>query len=394
MSRKTEQPQNLAEALELLPEQQRAPLQHNLPSMPFAQQVQALKPERPVQFNLDGNPPPLPEAQAPEKDTQFGKPYESEAEAKAAQAFLVTMFLPAITAAFGIQVGRIWDAFLSRRPGDSLEPWVYAEGDEIGDAFARDQMTHLVTQHILYASVQTMTAPGFEQLAGYLKPGEWANVPVEELINGPDNIEGMNFSNPVTIPGNLAGGVGAGAGGGDKRQVSGFVSVLSEAKDNQTTLLDFKPAFVYKVIDTVDFLPGDAGSGIEQVFTVPLSRLEASGLAYDVPIEVNFGAPDTRIGAELPELVGKEKHLASVIEVAATAKEKGLSAAATLVTEKAKTLKTETLAKVGAKAEEMLSGGKDALAQKIADKISDVAGPAIDSASDKAADWLLKSLFG
>ncbi|HBB36208.1 MAG TPA: hypothetical protein DDZ80_14795 [Cyanobacteria bacterium UBA8803] len=41
-----------------------------------------------------------------------------------------------------------------------------------------------------------------------------------------------------------------------------------------------------------DFCPGGAGAGLEQVLTIPASRLEASGQAFDVPFEVQLDVAD------------------------------------------------------------------------------------------------------
>jgi hypothetical protein len=49
----------------------------------------------------------------------------------------------------------------------------------------------------------------------------------------------------------------------------------------------------YEVFDAVDFCPGDCGSWLEQRVTIPMSRLEASGAAYDQPFKVEF-SPDSR----------------------------------------------------------------------------------------------------
>ncbi len=53
--------------------------------------------------------------------------------------------------------------------------------------------------------------------------------------------------------------------------------------------------FHFLVQDAIDFCPGDPGTGQEQALTVPLSRLEATGLfltdepfAYDMPFEVRY----------------------------------------------------------------------------------------------------------
>ena len=52
--------------------------------------------------------------------------------------------------------------------------------------------------------------------------------------------------------------------------------------------IDFTLTSHYEVFDAVDFCPGQCGSLLEQMFTIPLSRLEASGEAYDVPFVVRF----------------------------------------------------------------------------------------------------------
>src|SRR5262249_14678239 len=97
-----------------------------------------------------------------------------------------------------------------------------------------------------------------------------------------------------TIPGNLAGGVGAaqkfsaGTGFGqeynDNRYWEGLVWVTL-ANNGQVTIT-FN---INKVInDTVDFLPGDAGAGIEQVVTQSMIFLENLGQAFDVPFQAKY----------------------------------------------------------------------------------------------------------
>ena len=47
----------------------------------------------------------------------------------------------------------------------------------------------------------------------------------------------------------------------------------------------------YEIVDAIDFCPGDCGSPAEQLITVPMSRLEVSDQAYDVPFKVELIAP-------------------------------------------------------------------------------------------------------
>ncbi|MCO6440815.1 MAG: hypothetical protein J5I81_06940 [Nitrococcus mobilis] len=107
----------------------------------------------------------------------------------------------------------------------------------------------------------------------------------------------MNFSIPGDIPGNLAGGIGkdqltcpAGAKPSpfnDERKASGTVIVrrLSAAE------LTVTPNISYMVKDTIDLCPGDCGTTLEPVATVPLSQFEATGISGDVPFTVNFPSP-------------------------------------------------------------------------------------------------------
>jgi hypothetical protein len=99
-----------------------------------------------------------------------------------------------------------------------------------------------------------------------------------------------------TAPALLAGGIGkdqtsckAGAKPSphnDSRIVSGWARVSrSPLSDN---LLNVDPTLNYAVVDTVDFCPGNCGGKDAQELTVPLSRLEASGVAGDVPFSITF----------------------------------------------------------------------------------------------------------
>lgn len=101
-------------------------------------------------------------------------------------------------------------------------------------------------------------------------------------------------------------------------------------------------------------------------------------MAYDVPFVVDFPAPDTRIGAPLPEGNGREKHLLSVLEVAQTFKEKGFHEAAKLVGEKAKTAEAGLLAKAAEKAKKLKADG----------------GKTIANTAESAVSFVLNHLFG
>ena len=109
----------------------------------------------------------------------------------------------------------------------------------------------------------------------------------------------MDFSTIGSVPGNLAGGVG-------KTQTTCSVGATPSPADDARILSDVTatlirnpngsitvtPTLHLRVIDTVDLCPGNCGSDVgvinEQLATIPMSRLEASGVAGDVPFTVDF----------------------------------------------------------------------------------------------------------
>lgn len=107
----------------------------------------------------------------------------------------------------------------------------------------------------------------------------------------------MNFNIPGDIPGNLAGGIGknqttcpSGAMPSpfnDERLLGGTAAVTRIAPDR----LRVTPDIRYTVRDTIDLCPGDCGTTLEQVATVPLSQFEATGISGDVPFTVEFPSP-------------------------------------------------------------------------------------------------------
>ncbi len=108
----------------------------------------------------------------------------------------------------------------------------------------------------------------------------------------------MNFTTIGTAPGNLAGDVGKDEAScpvgetpspvDDARQLSDVTGQLTANPDGS---VDVVPTFRFHVIDTADLCPGNCGAPAEQVATVPMSRLEASAVAGDVPFFVDFASP-------------------------------------------------------------------------------------------------------
>ena len=107
----------------------------------------------------------------------------------------------------------------------------------------------------------------------------------------------MDFDPIGTAHGNLAGGIGKNEAACpsvrsrvtvDRR--SGVDRCSGDAHLQPQRFCHRHPTFRFKVTDTVDLCPGNCGSDLgvinEQQATIPMSRLEASGVSGDVPFTV------------------------------------------------------------------------------------------------------------
>jgi hypothetical protein len=116
-------------------------------------------------------------------------------------------------------------------------------------------------------------------------------------IDDPKGPNQMNFNMPSDIAGNIAGGIGKDETSfpigakpspfNDAREAT-IRATLTRNPDGSLTVV---PGIRYTVHDTIDLCPGDCGAPAEMVATIPLSRFEATGLAGDVPLIVEFDAP-------------------------------------------------------------------------------------------------------
>lgn len=120
----------------------------------------------------------------------------------------------------------------------------------------------------------------------------------------------MNFDEAATtIPGNIAGSIGAGGPPGhtrldpDTRNASGNVTIIATpGAGGAAGTVVVIPQLTFHVHDTVDFCPGGLGSVAAQAVTIFMSRLEGTGarfgpvFAADVPFDIDypgFGIPRT-----------------------------------------------------------------------------------------------------
>ena len=200
-------------------------------------------------------------------------------------------------------VASVWNAYLDR----TSQEFNFSGDDCVGKA-AKGNATGSATAD---ASAQGFLADIFDNLPFLLRRVVPAALPlggpVAELRliladavgrdpKDPSFHPKIEYGNPATdAAGNLAGGVGVnGQGsdvfGDDDRIMGGSVLVQVMGIDPITGAMSgtvrFQPQVHVK--DTVDFCPGNLAGKLAQVVTVTLSKLEATGLAKDVPITIDY----------------------------------------------------------------------------------------------------------
>ena len=126
-----------------------------------------------------------------------------------------------------------------------------------------------------------------------LPDGVWTDVDLATVVPAVVLNQGFSFSGPTipTLPGLLAGGISGSDAGMDSRNVSGTVQMLRTVVNGKTTSVRVRTRFRFVVRDAIDFCPGDPGGRLAQSITIPMSRLEVNGDAYDLPFEVHYDAP-------------------------------------------------------------------------------------------------------
>lgn len=223
-------------------------------------------------------------------DPLFCTPYPNAGEISTAQAVLRTVYLPLDGVKYGLNAMGLFESFLNRKPGDSLVPTVFDDpANDIVQSFAtswatesdQDTVIDLIGGRLSRAPGPLRDdTPSMMSIANFLSPAEMDNRPI-------------NFSNPFSIAGHIAGGIGSSDAGNDSRKVSGNVTLERVTAFGSALYTKVETTLHYEIFDAIDFCPGDCGSKAEQLVTVPMSRLEASGEAYDVPFKVLF-VPESR----------------------------------------------------------------------------------------------------
>ncbi len=214
----------------------------------------------------------------------FCTPFESEVEIIAAKAKMVGLLLPFLLSKYGIDTFLLYQEYLSSPSSDRK---LFADEE---NAFVKSYANSPVTTDEVVKIVNEIKAaiPGKVKLEN-LPPGEEVRIPIVYFL-GEDGLKRQtNYDHVDEAPGVTAGGVGSSDFGDDYRQINGEVVFLREVDGSgKTTDVFMTTEMSFIVADAIDFCPGDAGLPEEQKATLPLSRLEASGAAFDRPFLVTF----------------------------------------------------------------------------------------------------------
>ncbi len=224
-------------------------------------------------------------------DPDFCTPYPTAADAAAAEANIRSFYLPVEGAKFGANSRALYESFLNRRPGDSLVPVEFNNpASDIVSSFAESWATADDQDAILdLIGARLSRAPG-----GRPRPYAPTGMSISNFLSQAEmDDRPINYSNPLSIAGHVAGGIGSSDAGNDYRKVWGNVTLENMPLFGSTGYIMATTTLHYEVYDAIDFCPGDCGSPAEQAVTVPMSRLEAGGEAYDVPYKVTF-VPESR----------------------------------------------------------------------------------------------------
>ena len=232
----------------------------------------------------------------PKCGTKFCQPFVSKSFAISQLAWAGPLILAGIAAKVNPRVVPFWAAYLSGGSGplDITSTFGTDFTNSKTTAATSKFLVDELKKDILKNPVGLPTAPGTvvqdftPRLAGALAR---IDDPKEKV---PPQ---MNFNVIADIAGNIAGGIGKDE---TKFPIGATPSPFNDSRKatiaatltrNVDGTLTVAPDIKFQVKDTIDLCPGDCGASAEQVATIPLSRFEATGIAGDVPLILDFDAP-------------------------------------------------------------------------------------------------------
>jgi hypothetical protein len=264
--------------------------------------------------------------------SNFCRPFPTRAHALRWQRILERLFLPAITSGLGPQVSSLLQQLGQQLNIPTLSGLARVAGTgfgtEVGDLWRRFVTGPRRQQRARFTASSSQIVQGFAgsvttgerqdalitrlkarlprlcrgRSLRRLRPNRWIPISVTRLFTRRDINFPIDYNRFTEIAGNIAGGVSGSRYGRDSRRLQGSVLFFRETNAaGRTVAVRIRTQFQFVVRDTVDFCPGGAGASVEQTLTVPLSRLEASGVANDVPYLVIYDAPqlDATLDASL-----------------------------------------------------------------------------------------------
>jgi outer membrane protein OmpA-like peptidoglycan-associated protein len=230
-------------------------------------------------------------ARNPDCPDDYCRPFATQAEAIADRAANAATVLSRIGSANSRAVP-LFNTFI-------FNP---APAGDISTEFAQD-FTASLTTRAMTERIRTMLQEAFRTSPPTFPPGNnFVDVDIfavldRNTVNAMLETE-MVFSDPFTVPGLIAGGIGKTQEScrvgrntqgaiNDARSVTGTVNVIQ----NPDGSLLLTPSLTFTVVDTLDFCPGNCGGFPGTLLTIPLSRWEASFISGDVPFRVTFSGP-------------------------------------------------------------------------------------------------------
>ena len=192
---------------------------------------------------------------------------------------LRAFYMPMDRLLFGAEANQIVEDYLS---GDPKKPSQVRSFDERSSELARKfknskeitadnrKVLREIRRSLTEEQLQNLPT-GPQPITNYLKPRRLKR--------------NINFSNPLTVPGHIAGGVGSGDKHEDYRKIHPKSQVVIRSVGEE---IHIEAQLAYEVFETFDFSPGDLGSLGERLVTWPMRTLEDSDRAHDVPYKVTF----------------------------------------------------------------------------------------------------------
>jgi hypothetical protein len=188
---------------------------------------------------------------------------------------------------WGDEAADLYDTYLTSTAKNTTPKIFDGPGSELVRSFINHEAT--ATRQRELAAIIEKSLPGH---CGRLPPNEWGDFGLAASLSRTDLDAPFSFSDVSTIPGLVAGGVSPAPGAPESRKLS-IKQVLIRRADVMgfTMGVSLRAQFHFVVQDSIDFCPGGMGGPLATHATVPMSRLEASGMAFAVPFEVRYDGP-------------------------------------------------------------------------------------------------------